>query len=41
MDGLAAARQGQAEARLRLDFARFHSVSPLRTLIVDAALSLS
>src|ERR1700722_876914 len=38
MEGLAAARQGQAEARLSLDFARLHRVSPLRTLIVGAAL---
>src|SRR5580704_3863592 len=37
MDGLAEARQGQAEARVSLDFARLHRVSPLRTLIVEAA----
>jgi len=41
MVGLAAARQGHREARPRLDFARLHRVSPLRTLIVDAAVVLA
>src|SRR5580692_665786 len=41
MDGLAAARQGQAAERPRLDFARFQRVSPLRTLIVAAVVSLA
>src|SRR5580704_15937934 len=36
-EGLAAARQGQAEERPRLAFARFQRVSPLRTLIPAAA----
>jgi|SRR5580698_1286949 hypothetical protein len=40
-DGLAVARQGQAEERPRLDFAKAQSVSPLRTLIVVAALVLA
>jgi len=40
MDGLAAARQGHAEERSRFDFARVQSESPLRTLIVVAALVL-
>ena len=37
MDGLAAARQVQAEERPKLDFARFQRVSPLRTLIIVVA----
>src|SRR5271155_3761890 len=37
MEGLAAARQGHAEERPRLAFARFQRVSPLRTLIAEAA----
>jgi len=41
MDGLAAARQGQAEEWPRFDFARVQSESPLRTLIVVAALVLA
>jgi len=41
MDGLAAARQGHAEERPRFDFARVQSESPLRTLIVVAALVLA
>ena len=40
-EGLAVARQGQAEERPRLDFAKAQSVSPLRTLIVLAALALA
>src|SRR5580704_14536176 len=36
-EGFAAARHGHAEERPRLDFARVHSVSPLRTLIVVGA----
>src|ERR1700722_4061755 len=38
--GFAAARQGQAEERPRLDFARVQSVSPWWTLIVRVALVL-
>src|ERR1700720_256793 len=41
MNGLAAARQGHAEERPKLDFARVQRVSPLRTLIVVAALVLA
>src|SRR6266481_4294114 len=41
IDGLAAARQGQAEERPKLDFARVQRVSPLRTLVVVAALVLT
>src|SRR5580704_3923561 len=41
IDGLAAAKQGQAEERPKLDFARAQRVSPLRTLIVEAALLLA
>jgi len=38
MDGLAAARQVQADERPKLDLASVQRVSPLRTLIVEAAL---
>ena len=37
MDGLAAARQVQADERPKLAFARFQRVSPLWTLIVETA----
>src|SRR5579859_1389197 len=41
MDGLAAARQGQAEERPRLTLANFHKVSPLCTVIVGFTLPLA
>ena len=41
MDGLAAAKQGQAEALPKLVLASAHRVSPWRTRMMDAALFLS
>src|SRR5579859_2539575 len=40
-DGLAAARQGQAEERPRLTLANFHKVSPLCTVIAGFTLPLA